>query len=97
MTGAPNATRTRDLPLRRSSHAGVNLHTALVEGCSLCPRVAAGDRSFPPVLVRNWHASQPRGLDSRSVRDRARSDALLPEKRKVGGSTPPLTTGSTVY
>jgi hypothetical protein len=56
--------------------------------------VPVGDRwrpQFPPDLARAWHAACKR-YTSRSVRDEACRHVLFPEKRKVGGSTPPLTT-----
>ena len=43
--------------LRRSFHAGGQPARAQVGGRSRCPWVTAGDRSFPPVLARIWHAS----------------------------------------
>jgi anti-sigma B factor antagonist len=42
-----------------------------------------------PIWVCMWPMER---LDSRSVGSRGRRDVFLPEKRKVGGSTPPLTT-----
>src|ERR1700733_10562569 len=55
MTCAPTATRTRDLPLRRSFHAAGRPAHAQVGGCPGYLWVTADDRSFPPVLARMWH------------------------------------------
>jgi hypothetical protein len=41
--------------LRRSFHAGGQPVRVQIGGRSGCPWVTAGDRSFPPVLVRMWH------------------------------------------
>ena len=43
--------------LRRSFQAGGQPARAQVGGRSGCPWVTAGDRSFPPVLARTWHAA----------------------------------------
>jgi hypothetical protein len=42
--------------LRRSFHAAGQPALVQIGGRSRCPRVTAGDRSFPLVLAQIWHA-----------------------------------------
>ena len=45
-----------DRLLRRSFHAAGQSALAQIAGRSRCPWLIAGNRSFPPVLARTWHA-----------------------------------------
>ena len=49
--------RSRDPLLRRSFQARGQPARVQVGGCSRCPWVTAGDRSFPLVLARKWHGA----------------------------------------
>jgi hypothetical protein len=49
-----------DLTLSRSFRAWVRPACAEVRGSSCCPWATAGDRCFPPVLARMWHAPNVR-------------------------------------
>ena len=55
---APAASISDDHLLRRSFHAAGQPAHAQIGGRFRCPWVTAGDRSFPPVLARTWHASR---------------------------------------
>ena len=49
--------RPLDPLLRRSFQAGGRPVRSQVGGCLACPWVTTGDRSFPSVLARTWHAT----------------------------------------
>jgi hypothetical protein len=55
MTGAPNATRTRDLPLRRSFHDGRSTAAFLVGGGLVTFRLPLDVCGVRLVLARSWH------------------------------------------
>lgn len=55
MTCAPNATRTRDLPLRRSFHAVSQPAVFLVRAGLLIVWLQLNVSGFRPVLARGWH------------------------------------------
>jgi hypothetical protein len=63
-----------DQLLRRSFHAAGQPARAQIGGRSRCPWVTAGDRSFPLVLARTWHAATRKG---NSVRLPRATPALL--------------------
>jgi hypothetical protein len=55
MTCAPTATRTRDLPLRRSFHVPGSTATSLVYAGFLIVWLLLDTCGFRPVLARTWH------------------------------------------
>jgi hypothetical protein len=57
LAGAPGGIRTPDRLLRRSFHSRRWPARVQVSTRSGCSRLAAGDRGFPPVLARMWHAA----------------------------------------
>ena len=60
MACAPNATRTRDLPLRRSFHTLRSTAAFLVRAGFLVVWLPLDVSGFCPVLARGWHGT---GLD----------------------------------
>ena len=81
---APGRIRTRDPLLRRPFPAGGQPAHAHVGGRSRCPWVTAGDRSFPPVLARMWHAAWLQNISS------SRSQVLVgtaPARRTQSGNS----------
>ena len=55
MTRAPSATRTRDLPLRRSFHAAKRTAVMLLSVGFLVVLVPLDAGGFRSVLARGWH------------------------------------------
>ena len=55
MTCAPTATRTRDLPLRRSFHAGGQPAASMIRAGLLIVWLQLNFSGFRPVLARAWH------------------------------------------
>jgi len=55
MTCAPTATRTRDLPLMRSFHAGGQAAVFLIRAGLLIVWLQLNVSGFRPVLARGWH------------------------------------------
>ena len=58
MSCAPNATRTRDLPLRRSFHAAGQAAVLLVKGGLLVVWLQLNVSGFRPVLARGWNEAR---------------------------------------
>jgi hypothetical protein len=60
MTCAPTATRTRDLPLRRSFRALRSTAAMLLSAGPFVVQVPLDVLGFYPLLARDWHGRSPR-------------------------------------
>jgi hypothetical protein len=67
MNGAPTATRTLDLPLRRSSHVLRSTAALLMSAGFRVVWLPLGVRRFRPVLARLWHGSGGQHLIRRNL------------------------------
>src|SRR5450755_4156931 len=68
--GGAKGARTPDPLLANSFQARGQPARCQVEGRPGCPWGTVGDRSFPPVLARMWHASVDQDLIRRDLHSR---------------------------